>query len=116
MQFERGAHAPSRAVGGALADHTQAEDTPPLGDPPVSGPTGGGAGRNTRGRVCPPFATASFRLRVTVFIPSSHASGQTHLNRNVLGLLLKPRGFSLRKGSSETSPIHSPPPYSEPCI
>jgi len=54
MQFERGAHAPSRAVGGDLADHTQAEDAPALGDSPVSGPTGEGRRSEHAGGACAP--------------------------------------------------------------
>src|SRR5688500_17118448 len=58
--IERGAHAPSRAVFRALAEH--------MGDSPKTEdlstglsltPTGEGAGRNTRGRVCSPTPAKS---------------------------------------------------------
>ena len=62
-QLKWGAHAPSRAGFRALAEHIGT-----LASPTVwcfigrSDPTGEGAGRHTRGRVCSPKRTASFQL------------------------------------------------------
>jgi len=54
MQLEWGAHAPSRAVFRALAEHTGACTTQPFGVCLRLEATGEGAARNTRGRVCSP--------------------------------------------------------------
>src|SRR5215212_3911028 len=54
MQLEWGAHAPSRAVFRALAEHTGARTTQPFGVCLRLEATGEGAARNTRGRVCSP--------------------------------------------------------------
>src|SRR5215216_2550271 len=53
-QLEWGAHAPSRAVFRALAEHTGACTTQPFGVCLRLEATGEGAARNTRGRVCSP--------------------------------------------------------------
>src|SRR5882724_627577 len=75
--LQGGAHAPSRAVVGAPADHTKVEDVPLCGNSLLSDPTGGGAGRNTRGaRVLPIcHSLRHFVCRVIARGVRGHAEG-----------------------------------------
>ena len=54
-----------RAAEVSPAHPRHTEHAPPIGDSPQSDPAGEDAARNTRGRVCSPFATASAQLPTT---------------------------------------------------